>query len=180
MVSLFAWLPLLAESNLTYVLMCAAILVLTIPLLLRLYRYQSRLKRRGSNLPTRHQATTHPRDQLANAPDNVIRWEVGMQELARDLKAEIDSKMIALGHLIRDADRAAERLEKALNSASETDEDSVAIRRPVEPNGIDNAALRDDVYTLADYGFSVSDIASRLATPVGQVELILRLREQGN
>lgn len=180
MVSLFAWLPLLAESNLKYVLMCAAILVLTIPLLLRLYRYQSRLKRRGSNLHTRHQTTPHPRDQLANAPDSVIRWEVGMQELARDLKAEIDSKMIALGHLIRDADRAAERLEKALNSAPEIDAESATVPQPSESKDLENAGLRDEVYTLADYGFSVSDIASRLATQVGQVELILRLRKEGN
>ena len=179
MVSLIAWLPLLAEGNLKHILMCAAILVLTIPLLLRLYRYQSRLKRKGSRLPTRHQPTT-PRDPFANAPDSVIRWEVGMQELARDLKAEIDSKMIALGHLIQDADRAAERLEKALNSTAEVDAESATAPQSSAPKDLENASLRDEVYTLADYGFSVSDIASRLATPVGQVELILRLRKDGH
>jgi len=173
----FAWLPLLAEKNLAYVFLVAAILVATLTMLLRVYRYQSRQKRGGSGLPSRQHVRPDTHEQHDGAPDSVVRWEVEMQELARDLKAEIDSKMIALGHLIRDADRAAERLEKALNVAPATDTPAEA-PRPVEPRDPDNASFRDEVYTLADYGFSVSDIASRLATPVGQIELILRLREE--
>ena len=54
----FAWLPLLAEKNLAYAFLIAAILVATLTMLLRLYRYQKRQKRVGSALPTRPQVQT--------------------------------------------------------------------------------------------------------------------------
>ena len=174
----FAWLPLLAEKNLAYAFLIAAILVATLTMLLRLYRYQNRQKRGGSALPTRQQVRPDPREKNASTPDCVVRWEVEMQELARDLKAEIDSKMIALGHLIHDADRAAERLERALMNAPSHDEDPAEDRQDFEPSVLENGALRDEVYQLSDYGFSIHDIASRLTTPAGQIELILRLREE--
>jgi len=171
----FAWLPLFAEKNLAYVFLIAAILVATLTLLLRLYRYQ---KRQSRGVP-RQTGRPSQSEQRASAPDSVIRWEVEMQELARDLKAEIDSKMIALGHLIRDADRAAERLEKALRASSAPGVPPVDSLVPAESGDSENGSFRNEVHTLADYGFSVEDIASRLSTSVDQVELILRLREEG-
>lgn len=176
MYSYYIWLPLLAENNLFYGLVIAAILVITLTLFLRLYRYQSRQKRVRSTSRHDGPVTTNSRSYQAEAPDSLVRWEVQMHDLARDLKAEIDSKMIALGHLVRDADRAAERLEKALASAPPLNDPSAEEKQPAQPRAPENAALREEVYTLADYGFSVHDIASRMGTPVGQVELILRLR----
>jgi hypothetical protein len=176
--SLFAWLPLLAEDTVHYALVIAAILVITITLLLRGYRYQARQKRGSSSHPSKHQVDKDPRGLRAGAPDSIVRWEVEMQELARDLKAEIDSKMVALQHLIHDADRAANRLETALGSASSANAESSEEQRAAGPQALENEALREEVYTLADYGFSLADIASRLATSVGQIELILRLREE--
>ncbi len=176
--SLFAWLPLLAENNVRDAFLIAAILAITITLLMRGYRYQRRQKRGGSSLPSRHPVEKDPRGLRAGAPDSIVRWEVEMQELARDLKAEIDSKMIALEHLIQDADRAANRLETALGSvpANATNTECAEKPQATKLQTSDNEALREEVYTLADYGFAFADIASRLATPVGQVELILRLR----
>ena len=46
-------------------------------------------------------------------PISAQRWEVEMHEIARELMAQMDSKMIALQHLVRDADAAAARLEAA-------------------------------------------------------------------
>ena len=43
-------------------------------------------------------------------------WEVEMHETARELKAQLDSKMSALQALIADADRAAFRLETAMKN----------------------------------------------------------------
>jgi hypothetical protein len=37
-------------------------------------------------------------------------------------------------------------------------------------------AKKDEIYTLADYGMSAADIASRVGHPIGEVELILGLR----
>ncbi len=48
---------------------------------------------------------------ISAAADN---WEVQMHEVARELSAQLDSKMGLLGQLTREADRAASRLETAL------------------------------------------------------------------
>ncbi len=41
----------------------------------------------------------------------------------------------------------------------------------------DRARRRAEVYRLADYGFATPEIAKRVGSPVGEVELILSLRE---
>ncbi len=171
-----AWLPLLAENNNFYALVIAAILVMTLPMLLRIYRYQARSKRAN---PVQSPAEPDPRGLRAGAPESIVRWEVQMQELARDLKAEIDSKMVALGHLVCQADRAAERLEKALAAVPLRDGDpSPAESGPLPESDLSaNSDLCSEVCLLADYGFPTSDIASRLSIPIGQIELILRRRE---
>jgi hypothetical protein len=179
--SCLGWLPLLADTSVAYIFLIAAILVATLTMFLRLYRYQSRQRHAGDVRPSDRQHEPDPRGFRADAPESIIRWEVQMQELARDLKAEIDSKMVALEHLIRDADRAAERLEKARATTdahaplADQAADNVS---PTEWTDTENGRLRDEAYMLADYGFSAADIASRLNTPLGQIELILRLREE--
>ncbi len=45
-----------------------------------------------------------------------------MHETARELSGKLDSKMVALQHLINDADRAAERLEKKLGQETDSSE----------------------------------------------------------
>ncbi len=171
-----AWLPLLADKNNAYILMIAAILVMTIPMLLRIYRYQSRTRRKDAQQPP---AATDPRGLRATAPDAIVRWEVQMQELARDSKAEIDSKMVALAQLIHDADRAAKRLEDAMaRIPPEARQGAGKEPGPAGPRHSNSEALREEVCLLADYGFSAGDIASRLSTTVDEVELILRLRQK--
>ncbi len=38
----------------------------------------------------------------------------------------------------------------------------------------------EEIYTLADYGYSAEEIAQRTATPIGEVQLILSLRKSRN
>ncbi len=35
----------------------------------------------------------------------------------------------------------------------------------------------DDIYHLADYGFAPAEIARRVGSPIGEVELVLSLRQ---
>jgi hypothetical protein len=56
------------------------------------------------------------------------QWEVEMHETARELKAQLDSKMSALQALIADADRAAARLEAAKENRDDTYNEPPAIR----------------------------------------------------
>ena len=105
---------LLAETNYGNLLLLAAVLALTVILLRRLY---SRTRGRRKN-PRPIEHVPRPRNQRPelwrDAPAEVQRWEVGMHETARDLSARLDSKMIALEHLIRTADERAARLEELL------------------------------------------------------------------
>jgi hypothetical protein len=34
----------------------------------------------------------------------------------------------------------------------------------------------EEIYTLADYGYDAAEIAQRIGTPIGEVQLILGLR----
>ena len=105
-----------------------------------------------------------------------------MHEIARELSAQLDSKMRALQSLIAEADRAAARLESATAEASPTTRqpppppaDPALRPLPSEPSA---ERCHDEIYALADYGFSAADIANRVGSPIGEVELILGLRER--
>jgi len=54
---------------------------------------------------------------LADAPPEVLRWQVEMHEMARDMKAEIDTKLVALQAVTRLAREERERLEAAIQLA---------------------------------------------------------------
>jgi len=173
-------------------------------LLLRSHRYFSRQRQDQSTIvrtarPTR-QETAHKLD----APGEVLRWEVEMHETARALAGELDSKMSALGALIAQADRAAARLEAALDpsrqarlDAQDQSSPQPQASRAVKPSdqaealespstSCDGSATtptaggrrREEIHMLADYGFDAAEIARRVGSPIGEVELILGLREK--
>ncbi len=125
------------------------------------------------------------------APEAVSRWEVHLHETARELSAQLDSKMVALQQLVREADRAAARLEKALDAANsaggpartldaadEAQAGEPLHRSPLTTHSCNDAAQRrhEEIYLLADYGHEPLEIARRVGMPVGEVHLILSLR----
>jgi hypothetical protein len=59
--------------------------------------------------------------ELIDAPPEVVRWQVAMHDTARELKAELDSKMSALQALIQMAREERERLEAVLRRIAETE-----------------------------------------------------------
>jgi hypothetical protein len=142
-----------------------------------------------------------------------------LHETARQLTAKLDSKMAALGQLIREADRAAARLEAARSETSQPAAHSAGTQAPSQPtarsrdahealpprpvsqaealkptsavDAVSNPAgaasgdarrqpaaadRYDEIYLLSDYGFDTPEIARRVESPVGEVELILGLR----
>lgn len=54
-----------------------------------------------------------------STPTDIARWEVQLHDQARELSAQLDSKMLALGHLTASAARQADRLEKAIANAKQ-------------------------------------------------------------
>ena len=141
----------------------------------------------------------------AALPDDLAQWEVEMHETARQLSAQLDAKLSLLQSLIAEADRAAARLEDALDRAYPTlppgsqaeslrpaaghardfrheietaaAESDLSTPDDEPPPTTDRVRRREEIYRLADYGFAAAEIARRVGSPVGEVELILSLRE---
>jgi hypothetical protein len=133
------------------------------------------------------------------------RWEVQMHETAREITARIDSKLGLLEQLIRDADDRIARLQTVSEwldrSGTVEKEPSIALAKlshtqshqptfepgstmpiaPIAAAPAKTAAVSrryEEIYALADAGHNSAAIASRLNSPVGEVELILGLRAQ--
>jgi hypothetical protein len=58
-----------------------------------------------------------PPAHMLDAPAEISQWEVQMHETARDLMGELNTKIAIVEQLVRDANAAAERLEKAIERA---------------------------------------------------------------
>jgi hypothetical protein len=136
-----------------------------------------------AKLPSEHEASSAERD--------LAKWEVQMHETARELSAQIDAKLSLLQSLTAEADRAAQRLEELLDrmpplqppagdiEASPHELDRIVNEQPSTEVAIssDRSRRREEIYQLADYGFAPAEIARRIGSPVGEVELILSLRQ---
>ncbi len=116
---------------------------------------------------------------------DVERLAVDFEETARSVSALLDTKIRVLDKLIADADARIARLE-ALGGGSAAGPGDAAGRpgpdgpaaepeppaAPEEPLG-----HHAHIYSLADQGLSVQEIAEKSGHPVGEVELVLSLRK---
>ncbi len=88
----------------------AGIVLLILIMFRRSYRRHSARNRRSSDpVPRRTQVKAADR-ALSETPDDVMKWQVEMHELARTLKAELDTKMRLLQLLIGQARVESDRL----------------------------------------------------------------------
>lgn len=115
-----------------------------------------------------------------------------MHDLARELQGQLDSKIVIIEQLLRDAKQQTDRLEAAISRAESrraVDDDVMSGQPSAEgaqpasarANGktepVARASRRHaEIYSLADEGLTSAAIASRLGSPIGEVELILGLR----
>lgn len=127
----FAW-----DANQLSVVVLALALALTWFSLIRSQR------RKSATPPTQatqegHGAAVAIREPTAGHavhPATISEWEVRMHELARDLEGRITSKLGLLENLVREADRAAARLEAALRAAEQVRRIQAArVLEPVSP-----------------------------------------------
>ena len=203
---------LLAHSSVVTGLMLGALALVIGWLLLRTQRYLSRQRRDDRPLVRVARPQRREQGHDLDAPPEVLRWEVQMRETARELSAQLDSKIGALQSLIAEADRAAARLEAAAARLPEgvrqpapsdpqptTQAEALRASGPPDhptgetedvsprPSGTDrrrapseawSGRRREEIYTLADNGLDAAEIARRVGSPVGEVELILGLRQR--
>jgi hypothetical protein len=149
---------------------------------------------RGAKSKTSTTAAKSTTGTNADAPQEVRRWEVEMHELARDLSAQLDSKMMALQHLLRQADERIAQL-SALNrwpaqpmaptgddrhewtgGRPAADQQRAGMSNAVGSTTHDSDRRYSNIYALADRGAAAAAIAEQTDTPIGEVELILGLR----
>jgi hypothetical protein len=112
---------------------------------------------------------------------------VDLNEMARQISAQLDTRAARLNALIQEADQKIAELRAAAAAASsragsderfdsshgETSASAPASAVRARP-GMD--PRHADVYALADEGLGARDIAARLDRPSGEIELILALR----
>ena len=167
-------------------------------LIFLLLRRSKRYLKRAEKQPTRARqkvAEARKTAPLLDAPPEILRWQVEMHETARELKAELDSKMSALQATTRIASEASSRLEAAIARAEELGisrcADTLAAIENLNGSeaSVDAAlaemslrrseeilAYREAIYHLADQGLAASAIARSVGAPLGDVELLISLR----
>ena len=142
-----------------------------------------RIKKLGGRLPE-ERSLGHNLD----APPEMVRSEIQMHDMARDLFGQLDSKIVIVTQLLSRAEEQLVLLQRAMERAEQlgiapgetfsTLESSTTGQPLVEPPHppLIQEGPCSEIYELADEGYSSSAIATRLGAPVGEVELILSLR----
>ena len=102
--------------------------------------------------------------QRSGVRDDMQALLVDLEEYARKMNAQIDTKTAKLEILLRQAEKRVEQLRQLINSAEPS-----AAAETVDPR-------HKKIYDLADQGQSSHQIAQNLNRNVGEVELILALR----
>lgn len=174
------WLIAAMASMLRTGMFLAGIALLVLILLRRTYRHYGRRRTTGKKTASHLQQASRQRSEersLSDAPPDVLRWHVEMHETARELKAELDSKMRVLQLLIGQARHEADRLEQLLGhretSGEYDDAAPVTTSRTRPPLSMDR---QHEILTLADQGCSVAEIAAQLGTPEDAVKSLLDRR----
>lgn len=109
---------------------------------------------------------------------------VELSEMTRQMSAQLDTRATKLEMLLNEADakiallrQLKQNLESSGTFSRKTDgSENTSPVRSIEPDEMD--PIHAQVYTLADEGKTVSQIASTLARPSGEIELILALRQR--
>lgn len=192
-----------AESSLESggkVLLFALGLLLMISLLTRsmIRAYQRSRKRSPKKDVKRIRAQADkamPRTDLTllDAPASYGRWHAEMNDIARSVEAEIESKLRRLQATIRLADETSERLERAIVESRQilANEDSSSLRSSEvqtksesddsSSDGMEHLpaanSIENQINALARANTSAQEIANRLGLALGDVELIMSTQE---
>jgi hypothetical protein len=166
-------------------LFLAGLAMVILVLLRRSVKYATKPSRNRPHAPPQPEA--NPKFNHLDAPGEIIRYQVQLHEMARELTARIDSKMLALQHLEREADLRIDRLETLLARLASIGDPPLpgVAPYPIPPRGAEPAPAaaganatptQREIYSLADQGLSAATIAHRVHTPLVEVQQILDAR----
>lgn len=109
-----------------------------------------------------------------------------LEQLARNIHGQIDTRFAKLEKAIHDADERIEQLSRLIRAAGGQPAIDVTVtdKTPTGPapdGHANDSAVAEvphaDVFRLADAGMEPAEIAKELGSPIGEVELILALRK---
>lgn len=108
---------------------------------------------------------------------------IQLQQVAREINAQLDAKFRRLERCICEADERIDRLSRIKRGAegqpvldvTVCDESSVPVDR-VRPT--DGELNRGEIFDMADRGLSAVEIADETHKPVGEIELMIALRRR--
>ena len=181
------------DNGMTMLLLVLCAIVIMV-VLLRRHQFRGTTQR---DMARDHIARLRDQHRLRESMDELL---VQLEEVSRNVGAQVDTKFAKLEKVIRDADDRIARLEAALGQSG-CEPDQPPTRRPatsIEPaarptrdgSGVnpqprsEPASVRKPgdprfqrVYELVDSGASAVKAAEQLNMPLGEVELILNLRK---
>lgn len=108
---------------------------------------------------------------LSDAPAETQKWQVALFDLQRELKAELDTRIVIVQTLVRQADAKIQRLTELQNEAAKT----VAAASPLSPL----ESRRDEVESMVGRGHTAAEIAAATGLPVGDVEWMIAMMRVG-
>ncbi|XZE53926.1 hypothetical protein SH139x_005699 [Planctomycetaceae bacterium SH139] len=131
---------------------------------------------------------------LADAPIAVARWQAGMFDLQRDLKAELETKIAVLQSVVRQADQRIAQLgqlqaanfpathhaglssekqgQPVATVGTSATERPLVTEQPVRTEAASLARQAEEVRQLSASGMSLTEIADRLGISLGDAEFL--------
>ena len=161
------------------VMLAGAIVGLTILMLSTRRKIRTRTQEPGSTVRQRYAELEGSRATLRHMEQAMLE----LDQLSREMHARLDTKYLKLEAVIRDADRRIEQLTRIADVAMGKPAVDVTLAQE-DPRGYapasESSGLHEQhavVYRLAQSGLTPLEIATEIAKPVGEVELILALRK---
>jgi len=155
---------LIAEIQQAQLLMVAGFVMLGWVLARRTIKMRKRVNRdaKAANKAIQQiRERKEPPVPLCDAPAETQRWQVAMFDLQRELKAELDTRIVVVQTLLRQVDQRIEHL-SALES-------SPAIQMPTKIAG----GQHQKVVELLRSGHTAKEISAQTGLPLGDVEMTI-------
>ncbi len=128
----------------------------------------------------------YAREQMARLKDEkVVHNELAdvmtqLQQVAREINAQLDAKFVRLEKSIRDADDRLERLDRLMQRSDRRTTLDVTVDDALSNAASDPEDRRPRIYALADEGKKPQEIARAIGIAVGEVDLVLAVRARGD
>ena len=162
-------------------MMLAGMIVVVVSLML----FTHRRLRRSQQRPTNHARNRYNEmDRQASVRRGIDETMLQLDQLARQVHGQLDTRFAKLEAIIRDADQRIDRLSRLVRQRQgqatvdltlDAEDPHEPSPKPPTPNHTADHA-HASIWRLADSGMSAPEIAKEVGKLTGEVELILSLR----